>query len=113
MGWEQRRGGQVYYKSLRIDGRPTKVYMGKGEAAEGEALQVEQRRRECQEAREAWQSEQAEVTAAEQALQELRRLADLLVRAALLVQGYHEHRSQWRKRRDARDDNQRQGRSQG
>lgn len=34
MGWERRqRGGRYYYRSVRRDGRPRKVYLGKGKAA--------------------------------------------------------------------------------
>jgi hypothetical protein len=112
MAWEQRRGGPVYYRSLRVNGRPTKVYLGKGEAAEAQARQVEQRRLERQQASEAWQSEQAEVAVAQQRLSELRALADLLVRVTFLGAGFHEHRGQYRRRRHARGGDQGQGCSQ-
>jgi hypothetical protein len=101
MGWEERRGGQVYYKSVRIDGRPAKVYCGKGERAEEEARQVERRRRERQEAHAAREQELAQAAAAEQHLRELRVFAGLLVRAAFLSAGFHEHRGQYRRRRHA------------
>jgi len=91
MGWESRRGGSVYYKSVRVDGQPKKVYMGKGAAAQAQAAKVTQAQQQRQAERDAWQREQARVGDAEQHLRDLRALADLLVRATLLSAGFHEH----------------------
>jgi hypothetical protein len=102
MGWEERRGGPAYYRSVRVDGRPRKIYLGKGEAAEAQAARVAQAREERQSEYDAWQCELAQLAAAEEALRELRALADVLVRAAFLNAGLHEHRGQWRKRRTKR-----------
>jgi hypothetical protein len=102
MGWEERRGGPAYYCSVRIDGRPRKIYLGKGEAAEAQAARVAQAREERRSEYDAWQCELTRLAAAEEALRELRAWADVLVRAAFLTAGLHEHRGQWRKRRTKR-----------
>src|ERR1044072_589217 len=104
MAWERRqRGGSYYYKSVRIDGQPRKIYVGAGPEAESCAQLAAQKRQQEQENRERLQAEQQHVAPAELALEELRELATLLTRAVLLLGGCHEHRGQWRRRRHGRD----------
>jgi hypothetical protein len=81
-----------------------KLYAGKGEAAEKLAREIKQRRQQLQADREALQSEQLQMVAADQALQALHDVADLLMRAFLLVGNCYKHKGQWRRRRsNARD----------
>jgi len=100
MGWERRqRGGRYFYRSVRVDGRPRKVYLGNGPAARAQARLDQARRRERHDAREALRAEQARLAAAEVALDGFRLLTGLLLRATLLLGGLHEHRGEWRRRR--------------
>lgn len=105
--WERReRGGLYYTRSRKEDGRVVREYVGGGIlgelAAQMDALERE--RREEQAAR--WKEEQEELDALEAPVEELSEASDLLVRAALLASGYHQHnRGEWRKRREPKEEN--------
>lgn len=104
MSWDARgRHGLYFYRSVRVDGRVRKVYVGRGRQAEEMAREVEQRKQERQARRDAVQQEVERVAVAEQKLQELQDMADLLMRAVLTGMGLREHRGQWRRRRYGRD----------
>jgi hypothetical protein len=101
MGWD--KDGRYYTRSRRENGRVVREYVGGGTvgelAAQLDALDREQR--EVQRA--AARAEREAVAALDGPLIELNDLADLLVRAALVAAGYHQHhRGDWRKCR-ARD----------
>jgi len=108
MSWEMRgKHGPFFYRSIRIGDRVRKVYAGRGQRAEESARQIEQQRKERQAQREAKQKELAQVAVAEQKLQELQDLADMLMQAVLIGMGLHEHKGEWRRRRygwNSRDD---------
>lgn len=97
MGWERRQRGAVYYyKSVKIDGRTRKHYLGKGRAAEAEARRAAEARRRRQDDHAALLADMEQVAAADQALADLGNWMDLLLRATLHLQGFHQHRGQWR-----------------
>jgi hypothetical protein len=48
IGFGEQRGGRAYSRSVRINGRPRKIYLGKGEAAEDQAARVVYAREERQ-----------------------------------------------------------------
>jgi hypothetical protein len=101
MGWERRqRGGVYFYRSVRIDGQPRKVYLGTGPAAERQASLESEKRQRHQSEREALLAEQVQVAGADRALEDLRFFTDLLARATLILAGLHEHRGEWRRRRN-------------
>jgi hypothetical protein len=101
MGWERRGkgGGLFFYRAVRIAGRPCKLYMGRGPDARAQAERVAEARERRQAERQALRGEQAGVAAADLAFAQARALADLLLRAALVLNGFHQHRWQWRRRR--------------
>jgi hypothetical protein len=102
VSWDRkRRGGTYFYLARRLNGRSIKVYLGRGPEAEAAARQLEERRRARQARREAWLRDQAQVAAAEQALQAFGELVSLLARATRILGGYHEHHGQWRRRMTA------------
>ncbi len=104
MGWsKQQRGPRsgYYYRCKRIGGRPVRIYVGRGPLAELAALLDEQERQARREAREVWYAEQARIVMADMAADEARTLAELLAMAALLIEGYHTHHGQIRRRRRA------------
>jgi hypothetical protein len=79
-------------------------YVGCGVLGELAAqLDAEERqRREGRAAR--WNDEQADLDALEAPVAELSEVSDLLVRAALLASGYHQHnRGEWRLRREPKE----------
>jgi Fe2+ transport system protein B len=101
MSWDARgQHGPYFYRSMRVGQRVLKVYAGRGQQAEELARQIEQRKHE----RQAVQKELNQAAVAEQRLQELQDVADLLMRAVFMRMGLHEHRGQWRKRRYGKED---------
>jgi hypothetical protein len=101
MAWEPRgRGGRYYYRTVRIDGRPKKVYIGRGEGAEDQARRDALARQQLQGERDALAAASAEVAPADRALDELTDVAGLLLHATLITAGYHLDHREWRRRRD-------------
>jgi hypothetical protein len=105
MAFESRKGGrQYYYRAQRAaDGRVVKQYLGGGPAAQAAAKADSQRRQELQEARAASHAALDELVGVAAPLDEHGRMCDMLVKAELLLAGYHEHKGRWRKRRIRND----------
>ncbi len=97
MPWN-RRG--YYRRSLRVNGRVITEYIGRGPGADL-AAKLDAVNRDVRDLRRVAERIEREKDAALDALlDELDALVDDLVRAHLLVEGYHQHdRGQWRKRR--------------
>jgi hypothetical protein len=100
MGWDQRGKKRYYYRTQRQNGRPVRTYFGIGETAElaatADALVRVQREMDARK----WQQQQENLASAEALLKEIFEGSDLLVRAALIVAGYHQHdRGVWRLKR--------------
>ncbi len=100
MGWEKRAGRRYYYRKRRQGLQVRSEYVGMGELADAlatlDALERErddlahiELREECkmQHAVDAW-------------LDQFIALTRMIVAAELTNHGYHQHRGQWRKRRD-------------
>jgi len=105
MSWNARgQHGPYFYHSFRVDARVHQISVGRGQQAEELARQIEQCKQGRQAQREAVQKELNQAAVAEQHLQELQDLADLLMRAVFMGMGLHEHRGQWRKRRYGKED---------
>jgi len=105
MAWERRGRARYYYRSQRVGNRVVRVYHGSGRKAAHVARQHAL-------AREAAQADAAAARALAAALEPLERLDNdtdeqvgLLLEAALLAGGFHEHRGQWRKRHGCHDSN--------
>ena len=100
MAWEKRRGREYYYRKRRIGGRVVSEYVGTGPLAEGAAALDELTRRAQEEKRELLRREQQRQRAIDQEVDRACRLIGTLVDAALLLNGYHYHKGQWRLRRE-------------
>jgi hypothetical protein len=101
MGWEQRGQKRYYYRHEWQDGRSVRTYLGSGEIAEmaatADALQRVAREIDARK----WQQDQERRAAAEALLAELCEQSNMLVRATLVVAGYHQHdRGAWRRKRE-------------
>lgn len=101
MAWETRaRGGRYYTRSSRVNGRVTRQYLGGGQLAgliarwdELDRQKRDEARREAQEARQAWNAQEAAVRA-------LCASVEGVLRHCMELAGYHRHRrGAWRKRR--------------
>ena len=95
--------GRYYYRSVRVNGKPRRQYVGSGLigqlAAQMDA--VERYRKDAGKA----QADQARAVAeaTDEDLVAVERLADVLARAALVAAGCHQHhRGQWRRKREGR-----------
>lgn len=100
MGWEQRKTGRFYYRSLRIGDRVRKMYYGRGEAARFAAeLDAESRERRASRAA-ILGAEEAAIAPAESAAAAFERVLALLNEASLMSEGYHRHsHGQWTRRK--------------
>jgi hypothetical protein len=99
MGWETRGGRQYYYSKRRRGGRVVSRYVPASIAALAAQLDtVTQAEREAE--RVARRSERAELAQLAGTGADLETIARALVRLALLDAGYHQHKGQWRKRRN-------------
>src|SRR5215831_15973853 len=96
MAWEIRGSQKVYYRSKRVNGRVIKKYLGTGRTAQ---LAYEKDLRQ-QEAREQGRATRKEMEALDHQTNSLRDITRTLVKAHLLLAGYHQHnRGEWRRRR--------------
>jgi hypothetical protein len=100
MAWEVRGDTRYYYRMHRLPGgRFRREYLGGGFGAELAAALDAHRRRQRQAQREALRAEREAWEGAAVVLDELIATSNLLVRACLLVAGFHQHqRGEWRRR---------------
>ncbi|QDT21393.1 hypothetical protein [Gimesia chilikensis] len=101
MSWDVKESGIAYfYRSERVNGKPTKIYVGRGRKGAEAEQQDRARRLQQQRDRQHWeailfQSERATLDTAE-----LASLVTLLHKAILINAGYYLHKGhEWRKRR--------------
>lgn len=98
MALESRGIHEYYYRKKRHGARVVSEYAGRGMLAElAAAIQQEQQAAK----QKAWEKEHAKRQEFEQRgkpIYEFERLTWDIVSAALVEQGYHTHRGQWRKR---------------
>jgi hypothetical protein len=101
MAWDKRRCGRRYYcRSVWVDGRSVKQYVGAGAAGRAAADRDQLDRLDRRAKRDAWAAWDAKVDEATPPLDRFCETADLIVRAALIVSGYHYHRGEWRRRNE-------------
>lgn len=101
MAWETRRGKQYYYRTRRSkDGRVRKEYVGTGLAAMAAAKADEEAREAKRQEREQIRRIETQVRPLKELMNELDEGVRLLMAGTLLAAGYHNHRGNWRKRRD-------------
>jgi len=98
MAWEKRRGKEYYYRKRRIGDRVVSEYVGTGPVAEAAFALDELKRQAREEERQLFRQERERQRAIDEAVDRACLLARRLIYAALLLNGYHMHRGQWRKR---------------
>jgi hypothetical protein len=103
MGWEKRHNRTYYYRSVRQQGRVTKVYYGPGPVGKL-AAEVEAFRRAEREAEEnIRRAARDQLDAAVALTRDLARWCEFLAAGTLLAAGYHRHaRHPWRRWRHGR-----------
>jgi len=101
MGWETRGHGRYYTRCRRKNGRVVREYIGAGPIAEQASRADAAQRAERAHQVEVGRAERAGWAAADALLRQLSTDVDLLVRAALVDAGYHQHnRGMWRRKRN-------------
>jgi hypothetical protein len=102
MAWETRERGESYYtRSRRVEGRVVREYVGRGAFGESAADKdaCERRRREEEAAH--YREERERLEAIVGPVLELDEAAAVLVQAELVAAGYHRHKGEWRRERNA------------
>src|SRR5450631_3468465 len=90
-----------YYRSVRVGAKVKRVYVGCGEKARLADAADKQRRLRQRIDRSKLQADRQQWQAACAPLNELIAVTNLLVKAVLLVEGFHQHQQgAWRQRRD-------------
>lgn len=98
MGWERRGNRQYYYKKRRIGGRVESVYFGSGIVgllAEAQVLSQRAGRIKDRQT----DRKMRQLRYADQQLAAVEEHIQGLYNGVLLVNGYHLHARQWRKKR--------------
>jgi hypothetical protein len=101
MAWERRaRGTRYYTRSRKVAGRVVREYVGGGlPGALAAKLDAAVRAKRQQDAR-AWNELRTRLEHVESAGRQLCEATDVVVRAVLILAGYHQHhRGEWRKDR--------------
>jgi hypothetical protein len=100
MGLETRRNGNVYYyEKRRVGDKVVSEYLGSGIIADlaQRRAEIERTRREAE--REKLKRHRMSMAEIDKSLDDFSRLCDALMTAELLLNGYHQHKGQWRRRR--------------
>jgi len=100
MGWETRGGRSYYYRKERSGGRVRSVYVGGGQIAVFRAMLDKESRDEEDGRRAEARAARALDEAIDQTLEGLGGMIKTLQTAALLAEGFHTHKRQWRRTRD-------------
>lgn len=104
MGWENReRGVSYYYRKERINGRVRSVYVGSGFAGQlAEAQDMGDRGKRDAE-RQELRREIERQDAIDSRIDAVCDLTERLVTAALIAAGFHQHKRQWRLKRNGQE----------
>ena len=100
MAWERRGNGLYYYQSERENGRVRKRYVGQSEVVELVAHADETRRAVWERRRRDERAELDRGWEISEAGTELDATAEVLARAEMVAAGYHDHKGEWRRRRE-------------
>jgi hypothetical protein len=101
MAWERRGESLYYYRSVREGEKVRKEYVGRGEIAEALAHADETIRRSRAERIRREDEELERVRLLVSCADELHETAEALARAEMVAAGYHRHKGEWRRRKNA------------
>src|ERR1017187_850093 len=100
MSWEQRRGRSYFYRKVRVGGRVRSKYVGSGIVGQLCAADDEDKRRNRQAKRAAERATRHAEAEIDRHLAEVELALAGMTYATLSAAGYHQHKGQWRKKRD-------------
>jgi len=98
MAWEERNGRKYYYRKRREGNRVISEYLGSGLETELYAQAYQEKEKRIQREHE----RRRETTAINAQVDDICKTLNGAVRAWLLSLGYHQHKREWRKRRNDR-----------
>ncbi len=96
MGWEKRRGKKYFYHKTRIGSHVESFYVGNNILAYKLQAIMEKKRREEEAYRTMVEGEKKK----DSELNACHELVNQLADAVLVLNGYHTHKGEWRKKRD-------------
>ncbi len=99
MGWETRGGNRYYYRKERDGSRVRSVYVGSGEVARLLAQLDHIERAERMLEREAARDWRAELALPDAELDALGAVVKDVTAATLIINGFHRHKREWRRKR--------------
>lgn len=104
MGWEKRGGREYYYRKEREGTSVRSVYVGCGETArliaQLDAMKSDEREGKCR----LTKMERKQLEEQDREVTRVCSIVETLTTGALLAAGFHMHKRQWRRKRDARND---------
>jgi hypothetical protein len=104
MGIEARNknGNLYYYKKRRVGCRVISEYVGSGLVVDLAQKRAENERAEKEAERERQRIERMSMAEIDKQIDEFSRMVDTLMEAELVSMGFHQHKRQWRKRRNGK-----------
>jgi hypothetical protein len=100
MGAEKRKGRLYFYTKRRDGERVVSEYLGRGAVAELAAFRAERDRQMQEEEKLRLEARKLEMAEIDSLLDDFDELARNVATGALLAAGFHQHKGQWRKKRD-------------
>lgn len=89
---------RYYYRAVRVDGKPRRIYVAAGREAEEHARRDAQERQQRLAQISKWTAVESQVVAAEAVLTEVAAWTSMLAAAVLILSGHRQHRGTWRRR---------------
>lgn len=99
MAWEDRNGRRYYYRKRREGGRVVSEYVGNGFIGDLASARDGEERFKADIARADWLKQKESAEAIDEQISEAEKYTKAIVKAVLLISGYHMHKRQWRKAR--------------
>ncbi len=99
MAWELRRSSPYYYRSVRVNGRVVKQYVGKGMIANEFARLQAEKQQLLQARRRSVREFSEQLQHYERILKPFWSSSEAVFKRAFEAAGYHYHRGEWRRRR--------------
>lgn len=100
MSWERRGNRSYYYRKQRIEGRVVSIYVGCGLHGEMVAAEDSELRLRKRADRLKRRQQTKQLSVLESKIELACDLTDCVMHSLLYVAGYHQHRGQWRRRRE-------------
>ena len=101
MSWEYRGNNKYYYRKKRLGNRIVSEYVGRGEVAEmiaaSDVMNRNRRKTERHRAESVIQDLSRTFMYSDRLVEEYDNKVDTVVKTHLILNGYHQHKGEWRK----------------